>query len=114
MPSQARVIDRSDKAIPKNARKPIVGRASTQKVVPLVDTNVAIIEFSQLVMGDRFQPAYAAGKGHPIYTKTRHDQARCHSVESINLKKEGFGYLEDPIVAVSSNEKVKFVPVSFE
>lgn len=80
-------------------------------VVPLGETNRAVVAFSDLVVGDRFQPVYAVGKNHPLYTKTRHDQARCHSLESIALKKKGFGYLEDPIVAVPANEKIKFIPV---
>lgn len=73
--------------------------------------NRSILAFSDLVVGDRFQPVYASGKGHPVYTKTRHDLARCHSLESIELKKKGFGYLEDPIVSVPGNEKIKFIPV---
>jgi len=80
-------------------------------VVPLVQTNKAVLSFSDLVVGDRFQPVYAIGKGFPVYTKTRHDQARCHSLESIELKKNSYGYLEDPIVAVAANEKVRFLPV---
>ena len=113
MPSQARVIDHSSKAVPKSKRTAPRKTADANKVVPLVQTSVAVIEFAQLVVGDRFQPAYATGPDHPVYTKSRHDQARCHSVESINLKKEGFGYLEDPIVAVANNEKVTFLPVTF-
>lgn len=80
-------------------------------VVSLADLNRSVIAFSDLVVGDRFQPVYASGKGHPVYTKTRHDLARCHSLESIELKKKGFGYLEDPIVSVPANEKIKFIPV---
>lgn len=80
-------------------------------VIPMGQTNRAVLTFSNLVVGDRFQPVYALGKQYPIYTKTRHDQARCHSVESIQLKKKGHGYLEDPIVAVDANEKVRFIPI---
>lgn len=80
-------------------------------VVPLGQTNRAVLTFASLVVGDRFQPIYALGKQYPVYTKTRHDQARCHSVESIQLKKKGHGFLEDPIVAVDANEKIRFIPV---
>uniref|UniRef100_A0AAU6W0T1 Uncharacterized protein n=1 Tax=Pseudomonas phage Nican01 TaxID=3138540 RepID=A0AAU6W0T1_9CAUD len=80
-------------------------------VIPMGATNRAVLSFSSLVVGDRFQPIYALGKQYPVYTKTRHDQARCHSVESIALKKKGHGFLEDPIVAVDANEKVRFIPV---
>lgn len=80
-------------------------------VVTLEETGPAFVAFSDLVLGDRFQPVYAVGDEFPQYTKTRHDLARCHSLESIALKKQGFGYLEDPIVAIPGNEKVKFIPV---
>lgn len=82
-----------------------------QNVIPMGQTNRAILTFTDLVVGDRFQPIYALGKQYPVYTKTRHDQARCHSVESIQLKKKGHGFLEDPIVAVAANEKIRFIPV---
>lgn len=81
------------------------------KVIPLGQINRDILSFSDLVVGDRFQPIYAQGKEYPVYTKTRHDQARCHSVEGIALKNKGHGYLEDPIVAVEANEKIRFIPV---
>lgn len=80
-------------------------------VIPMGATNRAVLTFSSLVVGDRFQPIYALGKQFPVYTKTRHDQARCHSVESTSLKKKGHGFLEDPIVAVEANEKIRFIPV---
>lgn len=80
-------------------------------VVTLGQTNREFLTFASLVVGDRFQPVYAQGKGFPVYTKTRHDQARCHSLESIKLKKKGHGFLEDPIVAVDSNEKIRFLPI---
>lgn len=80
-------------------------------IINLSETSPNVLAFAQLVVGDRFQPAYAYGKQHPVYTKTRHDQARQHSLESMKLKKQGYGYLEDPIVAVSANEKVRFIPV---
>ncbi|ATW58069.1 hypothetical protein CNR34_00136 [Pseudomonas phage nickie] len=84
---------------------------NANNVVPMGQTNRAILTFADLVVGDRFQPIYAVGKQYPIYTKTRHDQARCHSVEGIQLKKKGHGYLDDPIVSVSANEKIRFIPV---
>lgn len=79
-------------------------------VININETSPNVLAFAQLVVGDRFQPVYAVGKNHPVYTKTRHDQARQYSLESIKLKKQGYGYLEDPIVAVAANEKVKFIP----
>jgi hypothetical protein len=82
----------------------------SNNVVGISDANPNILAFANLVVGDRFQPVYAFGKQHPVYTKTRHDQARQHSVESMKLKKQGYGYLEDPIVAVPANEKVRFIP----
>lgn len=80
-------------------------------VLTLGETNREFVTFNKLVVGDRFQPVYAQGKSFPVYTKTRHDQARCHSLESMALKKKGHGYLEDPIVAVDANEKIRFIPV---
>lgn len=93
-------------AIARKANDTIVNN-----VLPMGQTNRAILTFASLVLGDRFQPIYALGKQYPVYTKTRHDQARCHSVESIQLKKKSHGYLEDPIVAVDANEKIRFIPV---
>jgi hypothetical protein len=93
------------------ARKTEIVTGNNSNVLTLGQLNSSIPTFSQLVVGDRFQPLYALGKQHPVYTKTRHDQARCHSLESTQLKKKGFGYLEDPIVAVDANEKIRFVPV---
>lgn len=86
-------------------------RKSAQ-VVDIRTTAVkAIVSFDELWVGDRFQPAYAVGDDQPIYTKLRHDQARCHSLETTQLKEAGFGQLDDPIVKVASNEKVRFIPV---
>lgn len=84
---------------------------SSSNVVPLGQTTRSFVSFDTLWLGDRFQPVYAQGKQHPVYTKTRHDQARYHSLESIQLKKAGHGYLGDPIVAVDLNEKVRFIPI---
>ncbi|MEG0063086.1 MAG: hypothetical protein RR740_00635 [Pseudomonas sp.] len=81
-------------------------------VVDIRSTAVkAVVTFDELWVGDRFQPAYAAGEDQPIYTKLRHDQARCHSLETTMLREAGFGQLDDPIVKVNANEKVRFIPV---
>jgi hypothetical protein len=80
-------------------------------IINLAETSPNVLAFANLVVGDRFQPVYAYGKQFPIFTKTRHDQARMHSLESMKLKKQGYGYLEDPIVAVAANEKIKYIPI---
>ena len=85
--------------------------ARNSNVVNISETNPNALAFASLVVGDRFQPVYAVGKDQPVFTKTRHDQARMHSLDSMKLKKQGYGYLEDPIVAVAANEKVKFLPI---
>lgn len=86
-------------------------RKSAQVVDIRTTAVTTVVSFNELWLGDRFQPAYAAGPGNPIYTKLRHDQARCHSLETSRLKEDGFGHLEDPIVKVDANEKVRFIPV---
>ena len=85
--------------------------AETPKIVPIAATTRVAVTFNDLWIGDRFQPLHASGQKHPIYTKTRHDQARCHSLESRALKRKGYGYLGDPIVSVELNEKVRFIPL---
>lgn len=76
----------------------------------LMGSTRTVVTFDDLWLGDRFQPLYAVGTKYPVYTKIRHDQARCHSPESRAMKKSGWGYLGDPIVSVETNEKVKFLP----
>lgn len=85
--------------------------AEPQVIVPIAQTTKAILTFNDLWIGDRFQPMHASGHKYPIYTKTRHDQARCHSLESRALKRKGYGYLGDPIVSVDLNEKIRFIPL---
>lgn len=79
-------------------------------VTTLMSTTKQVVTFDDLWLGDRFQPLYASGKSYPVYTKIRHDMARCHSLESQHLKRKGFGFLGDPIVAVDKIEKVRFIP----
>lgn len=55
--------------------------------------NHPTLTFAQLHPGDRFTlPA-----DHRLFTKLTDSTAREHSVHSINLKEEGYGYAEDPI-----------------
>lgn len=77
----------------------------------LMGTTKQAVTFNDLWLGDRFQPLYAVGKQYPVYTKIKNAEARCHSLESKELKKKGFGFLGDPVVAVDLNEKVRFIPL---
>ncbi len=85
-------------------------------VMKIQDISVknVVLSFKELFIGDRFQPAYATGPEFPKYTKIKHDQARCHSLESQALARKGFGYLGDPIVAVLKDERVVFLPIERE
>lgn len=76
----------------------------------LMGSSKLVVTFDDLWLGDRFQPLYATGPKYPVYTKIKHDQARCHSPVSQALKRRGWGYLGDPIVSVELNEKIKFIP----
>jgi hypothetical protein len=69
--------------------------------------NHPALTFAQLHPGDRFtQPA-----DHRLFTKLTDNTAREHSVHSINLKEEGFGYTEDPIETLPEDAPVEYVPV---
>lgn len=67
--------------------------------------------FNDLWLGDRFKILNKPELSDVVFTKTKHDQARRHSVESIELGEQGYGYLDDSIVAIAQNTIVWFVPI---
>lgn len=72
-----------------------------------MNTRSTTLTFLSLYPGDRFTTA----TDDRLYTKLSNHQAREHSVHSINLKEEGFGYGEDKIVTFSTETPVRYVPV---
>lgn len=72
-----------------------------------MNTRSTTLTFLSLYPGDRFTTA----TDDRLYTKLSDHQAREHSVHSINLKQEGFGYDEDEIVTFSAETLVHYVPV---
>jgi hypothetical protein len=69
--------------------------------------NHPTLTFAQLHPGDRFTlPA-----DHRLFTKLTDSTAREHSVHSINLKEEGYGYAEDPIKNLPGEAPIEYVPV---
>jgi len=73
-----------------------------------MNTTSTSLTFSSLYPGDRF----STGADERLYTKLTDDQAREHSVHSINLKEEGFGYTDDEIVTFTAQTPVRYVPVA--
>lgn len=71
----------------------------------------AVTLFNELWIGDRFEVLNDAALAGVTFTKTRHDQARRHSTESQELRSQGFGYIDDPIVNVAQSVIVRFIPV---
>lgn len=69
------------------------------------------ILFNELWLGDRFKIINKPELADVVFTKTKHDQARRHSHESIELGEKGYGYLDDSIVAVTQNTIVVFLPI---
>lgn len=65
--------------------------------------------FNDLWTGDRF--VIVGDASGEVYTKIRHDAARRHSRESIALGEQGYGHLDDSVVAMSQHAIVRFVPV---
>ena len=69
--------------------------------------NHPTLTFAQLHPGDRFTlPA-----DHRLFTKLTDSTAREHSVHSINLKEEGYGYAEAPIKNLPGEAPIEYVPV---
>ena len=71
----------------------------------------AITLFNELWIGDRFEVMNDPALAGVTFTKIRHDQARRHSAESQELRSQGFGYIDDPIVNVAQSVIVRFIPV---
>lgn len=79
-------------------------------LTPQVDQVQAVL-FNDLWIGDRFKVLNDLALKDVIFTKTKHDQARRHSAESIALGEHGYGYLDDSIVSVKQNTIVMFMPI---
>ncbi|CAG8863686.1 hypothetical protein PS627_00624 [Pseudomonas fluorescens] len=72
-----------------------------------MNTRPTDLTFLSLYPGDRFTTA----TDDRLFTKLSDRHAREHSVHSINLKEEGFGYGEDEIVMFPADTPVCYVPI---
>lgn len=66
------------------------------------------LTFARLHLGDRFT---LIDSGQRLFTKVADDRAREHGVHSINLKEEGYGQADDPVVPLAGDTPVAYVPV---
>lgn len=74
-----------------------------------ITSHVEPVLFNDLWAGDRFR--IVGDTSGVVYTKIKHDQARRHSAESIALGEQGYGHLDDSVVAMKQTTIVQFIPV---